>query len=189
MHEVFSGGAPKAGLGHALHDLRSARALVIDSNLTSRSILRSMLADLGVPGERIKQVGRYNDARGELERTRYDIVLCDAQIDGADSGGQDLLDELRRVGLLPYATVFVMMTNEATYARVAEAAEAALDAEQKKLENGKSTSFQVLSLQRDLVQAQKDNISALTDYNISLINLAWAEGSLLERLKINITTH
>ena len=66
-------------------------------------------------------------------------------------------------------------------------AEAALDAEQKKLENGKSTSFQVLSLQRDLVQAQRDNISALTDYNIALINLAWAEGSLLERLKINIT--
>ncbi len=66
-------------------------------------------------------------------------------------------------------------------------AEAALDAEQKKLENGKSTSFQVLSLQRDLVNAQRDSISALTDYNIALVNLAWAEGSLLEKLKVNVT--
>ena len=66
-------------------------------------------------------------------------------------------------------------------------AEAALDAEQKKLENGKSTSFQVLSLQRDLVNAQKDTIGALTDYNIALINLSWSEGSLLEKLKVNVT--
>lgn len=66
-------------------------------------------------------------------------------------------------------------------------AEAALDAEQKKLENGKSTSFQVLSLQRDLVNSQKDYINALTDYNISLVNLAWSEGTLLEKLKVNMT--
>lgn len=66
-------------------------------------------------------------------------------------------------------------------------AEAALDAEQKKLENGKSTNFQVLSLQRDLVNAQQGAIGALTDYNIALINLSWAEGSLLEKLKVNVT--
>ena len=77
MHEVFSSSSTaKTGLGEAMHDMRSARALVIDSNLTSRSILRTMMSDLGVPGDRIKQVGRYNDARAELERTRYDIVLC-----------------------------------------------------------------------------------------------------------------
>lgn len=128
MHEVFSGsGAPKAGLGHALHDLRSARALVIDSNLTSRSILRSMLAELGVPGERIKQVGRYNDARGELERTRYDIVLCDYHFGDTRQTGADLLDEVRAGNHLPFSTIFVMVTSEASYAKVAEAAEAALD--------------------------------------------------------------
>ena len=66
-------------------------------------------------------------------------------------------------------------------------AEAALDAEQKKLENGKSTNFQVLSLQRDLVQAQQTFISALSNYNIALVNLAWAEGSLLEKLKVTVT--
>jgi tetratricopeptide (TPR) repeat protein len=41
--------------------------------------------------------------------------------------GQDLLDDLRRSQLLPYSTVFVMVTGEAGYTHVAEAAEAALD--------------------------------------------------------------
>lgn len=66
-------------------------------------------------------------------------------------------------------------------------AEAALNAEQTKLENGKSTNFQVLSLQRDLANAQKNSIDALTDYNIALVNLSWAEGGLLEKLKVNVT--
>lgn len=128
MHDVFSSSAsPQAGLGDAMHDMRSARALVIDSNLTSRSILRTMMADLGVPGDRIKQVGRYNDARAELERTRYDIVLCDYHFSDTRQTGTDLLDELRAGNHLPFSTIFVMVTSEATYAKVAEAAEAALD--------------------------------------------------------------
>jgi outer membrane protein TolC len=65
-------------------------------------------------------------------------------------------------------------------------AEAALDAEQKKLENGKSTSFIVLQLQRDLTTARSDEIRALTEYNKSLSALSRAEGSTLQRLKINL---
>jgi outer membrane protein TolC len=65
-------------------------------------------------------------------------------------------------------------------------AEAALDAEQKKLENGKSTSFQVLSLQNDLTAARLAEIRALADYNIALANLAYDEGSTLERRKVEL---
>lgn len=65
-------------------------------------------------------------------------------------------------------------------------AQAALDAEQKKLENGKSTSFQVLQLQRDLVSAASAEIRALADYNISRAQLALAEGSTLERTGIDL---
>lgn len=36
-------------------------------------------------------------------------------------------DDLRRAQILPYGTVFVMLTAEATYAQVSEAAESALD--------------------------------------------------------------
>jgi outer membrane protein TolC len=64
-------------------------------------------------------------------------------------------------------------------------AEAALEAEQKKLENGKSTSFVVLQLQRDLTSAQSEEILALTEYNKSLAALARSEGTTLERHAIN----
>jgi len=68
-----------------------------------------------------------------------------------------------------------------------EYAEAALAAEQRKLENGKSTSFVVLQLQRDLTAAQSDEISAQVQYKRSLASLAQAEGSTLERQKIDVT--
>jgi outer membrane protein TolC len=65
--------------------------------------------------------------------------------------------------------------------------EAALDAEQKKLENGKSTSFVVLQLQRDLIAARSAEISALADYYKSLADLAHSEGSTLERRNIDVS--
>src|SRR5207249_2335834 len=60
-------------------------------------------------------------------------------------------------------------------------AQAALDAEQKKLESGKSTSFEVLRLQRDLTSARSAEIRALADYNIALAQIALNEGTTLER--------
>lgn len=107
-------------------DIQEACALVIDSNATSRSLMAAQLRELGVGT--VRQATRVKDARIILEHKAYDIVLCDYHFDGSDMSGQDLLDELRRENLLPYSTVFVMVTGEATYAKVAEAAEAALDA-------------------------------------------------------------
>lgn len=65
-------------------------------------------------------------------------------------------------------------------------AEAALDAEQKKLENGKSTSFFVLQLQRDLTAARSAEIRALADYNKSLSTLSKSEGTTLEKANIGL---
>jgi len=106
--------------------IQEASALIIDSNANSRSLMSAQLRDLGVGT--VRQTPRVKDARVMLEHQTFDIVLCDYHFDAGDTSGQDLLDELRREGLLPYATVFVMVTSEATYAKVAEAAEAALDA-------------------------------------------------------------
>jgi len=81
---------------------------------------------------------------------------------------------------------------QANYERVGatrkarEYAEAALAAEQKKLESGKSTSFFVLQLQRDLTAARSDEIAALVQYKRSLALLAQAEGSTLERNGIDL---
>ncbi|MBI3851846.1 MAG: TolC family protein [Verrucomicrobia bacterium] len=65
-------------------------------------------------------------------------------------------------------------------------AEAALDAEQKKLENGKSTSFLVLQAQRDLTARSSEEIRALADYNKALAQLALGEGTTLERNKLSV---
>jgi outer membrane protein TolC len=65
-------------------------------------------------------------------------------------------------------------------------AEEALAAEQKKLDSGKSTSFVVLQLQRDLTSARSNEIRALADYNKALAELHKTEGTTLERKKINL---
>jgi outer membrane protein TolC len=67
-------------------------------------------------------------------------------------------------------------------------AEAALQAEQTKLENGKSTSFFVLQLQRDLTAARSAEIQALADYNRALAQLALREGSVFERNNLHVET-
>jgi outer membrane protein TolC len=64
--------------------------------------------------------------------------------------------------------------------------ESALDAEQKKLENGKSTTYTVLQVQRDLTSARGSEIQALDTYNKSLSQLSLDEGTTLERLDINL---
>jgi len=64
-------------------------------------------------------------------------------------------------------------------------AEAALEAEQKKYDNGKSTLFDILGLQAKLTTARSDEITALSDYNVDLATLSFDEGSTFERLHIN----
>ena len=65
-------------------------------------------------------------------------------------------------------------------------AQAALDAEMKKMEAGRSTPFQVLQLQRDLTNRRFEEIRALADYNKALAELSFAEGTILDRNKIAI---
>ena len=85
-----------------------------------------------------------------------------------------------------------IVTAKASYERVSatrdarEYAEAALEAEQKKLQSGKSTSFVVLQLQRDLTSARSSEISALADYNKSLSNLSFSEGTTLIRRNVDL---
>jgi outer membrane protein TolC len=64
--------------------------------------------------------------------------------------------------------------------------EAALDAEQKRLESGKSTSFIVLQLQRDLTAARSAEIRALADYKKAISRVALSEGSTLERNRVDV---
>jgi outer membrane protein TolC len=70
-----------------------------------------------------------------------------------------------------------------------EFAKDAWDAEQKKLDNGKSTSYEVLLKQRDYIRTLSDEIQALSDYNKALADLSYKEGSILERHNLGIEIH
>jgi outer membrane protein TolC len=67
-----------------------------------------------------------------------------------------------------------------------EYAAEALAAEQKKLENGKSTTYTVLQMQRDLTTARGNEIQALVNYNKALAQLSLDEGTTFQRLGINL---
>ena len=108
------------------NEFQDAKALVVDGNLQSRALLAAQLRDLGVGN--IVQCGKLSEARARLETGSFDIVLCEQYFEREEMTGQELLDDLRRNQLLPFHTVFAIVTAEATYTKVAEAAESALDA-------------------------------------------------------------
>jgi outer membrane protein TolC len=64
--------------------------------------------------------------------------------------------------------------------------EAALESEQKKLDNGRSTSFVVVQLQRDLTAARLAELAAVSQYNQALAQLALNEGATLDRDNLSL---
>ncbi len=65
-------------------------------------------------------------------------------------------------------------------------AEESLKGEQTKLENGKNTSFFVLQAQQTLTARRSDEIQALANYNVDLEQLAFDEGTILDRNHIEL---
>jgi outer membrane protein TolC len=61
-----------------------------------------------------------------------------------------------------------------------------LSAEQKKFENGMSTSFQVLQFQNDLFTAQVRENLAMVDYNKAQVELERVQGTLLEARRVQM---
>ncbi len=67
-----------------------------------------------------------------------------------------------------------------------ELAERRLDAEQKKFDVGTSTSFLIVQAQRDLAQADANELRALIDYAKALAAFEHAKGTNLRRLNISV---
>ncbi len=65
-----------------------------------------------------------------------------------------------------------------------ELAEENLRNQQKRLEVGLTTTKDVLDFQNDLTQARATEVQAATDYNVSLDDLARAEGTLLDKYSV-----
>ena len=106
-------------------DIHLARALLIEGNAMLRSVAAEQLRSAGVG--HVTQVARIKDARLLIEREAFDVIVCNREFEDSKDSGQDLLDELRRESQLPHCTVFMMITSQASYHQVVEAAEAALD--------------------------------------------------------------
>lgn len=64
--------------------------------------------------------------------------------------------------------------------------EESLRAEEKKLEAGRSTTYNVLKVQEDLAKVKSNEIAAVVDYNKSLITYHKEKGTLLDVLGVNI---
>lgn len=66
-------------------------------------------------------------------------------------------------------------------------AEETLEAEGKKLEAGRSTTFNVLRIQEDLLLARLKRLDAVSDYNMALVGFYREKGTLIEELGIRIS--
>jgi outer membrane protein TolC len=95
--------------------------------------------------------------------------------------------ELRRLELEVMSDVRSAARAVTTAAQQIESARASvrlqernLDAEQKRYENGMSTSFRITEIQEDLTQARSRQVSAVTAYRRALASYYRAIGSLLE---------
>jgi outer membrane protein TolC len=124
-------------------------------------------AQLSIPLGNITARNRYKSSKAQKAQALLTLKRLE----------QDILVEVDNAVKLAQANFErIQATREAR-----DYAEAALLAEQKKLENGKSTSFVVLSLQRDLTLRRSQEIRALADYNNALSGLSFSEGRTLER--------
>ena len=100
------------------------KAMVIDDMGAMRHALRSQLEWMGINA--VKCVSNAEEALRQLEITQFDLILCDYNLNRSSSG-QHFLEFLRTQHLISTKTVFVMVTAEAEYAYVANAAEFAPD--------------------------------------------------------------
>jgi outer membrane protein TolC len=148
-------GFDAAGYSNSFRDLR-------DRNQTSWTVT----LNLSVPiGNRLAQAGFLN-AEHALNQSRYDLQRLEqvARVE-VRNAVRTVETDLKRVKA---AQVNVRLQREK------------LAAEQKKFENGMSTSFQVLQFQTDLATAESRENQAIVDYNKSLAELERVKGTLLE---------
>jgi outer membrane protein TolC len=118
-------------------------------------------------------------ARGDYRASKAAKQIAELQLKKAE---QDVLLQVADfVSSIEFRYSQVASTHQARIY-----AEAALDAETKKFQNGFSTSFMVLQFQETLTDARTAEVRAQVDYNKALAQLAFAEGTILEKHHINL---
>jgi tetratricopeptide (TPR) repeat protein len=100
-------------------------ALIIDDMATQQTTLRGQLAMLGV--SKVEQATTPDDAMRQIKAKRYNLILCDYNLNNK-TDGQQLFEFARDNKLLAPDCLFFMVTAEGAYASVASATEHAPDA-------------------------------------------------------------
>lgn len=120
-----------------------------------------------------------NTALGDLKAARFEAGQAFLKLKkieqliilNVDASVKDIRENMERVEASRAAT---------------RLSEESLAAEGKKLDAGRSTTYNVLKVQEDLVKAKSNEIAAVSDYNKSLIRYHREAGDLLEELGINL---
>ena len=101
-------------------DLSRVKFLIIDDFANYRSMLRSILVSCGA--QHIEDASNAADALKKVTYNKYDVILCDYNL-GDGQNGQQLLEEIMHRRLMPYGTIYIMITAENTQNMVMAAVE------------------------------------------------------------------
>lgn len=100
--------------------LRGKRILIVDDLPDMRTMLRTLVESFGAEDIRTAKDGE--QAMSAMSIHKFDVVLCDYNL-GEGKDGQQVLEEVRHRGLLPYTSIFVMVTAETSTPMVMGAVE------------------------------------------------------------------
>ena len=101
-------------------DLSKLHFLLVDDFANYRAMLRSILQSCGA--QHISDVVNAEDALEVISKQKFDVILCDYNL-GDGKNGQQLLEEVMFRKLVPYGTIYIMVTAENTQSMVMAAVE------------------------------------------------------------------
>ncbi|MEE8210157.1 MAG: TolC family protein [bacterium] len=146
----------------------------------------SLGVELSVPMSNRKAKAEYTKAALELRQARVQLKNLEQAILVQVPDVVRVLDE-DRLGVREAVRQIETNIKRVQATRATRVlVEQKLDAEEKKLEVGISTNFQVLEFQKDMAVAESNETKAIIDYNKSLINLERAKGTILATNNISL---
>ncbi|MDH5552465.1 MAG: response regulator [Nitrosomonas sp.] len=108
-------------------DISDKMVLIIDDYQAMRSVFRDILRSCGADVRKISMAASGSEAIASLNKSQFDIVLCDFNL-GPGKNGQQVLEEAKFKGLVGLDCIWIMVTAEKTADAVTGAAEYQPDA-------------------------------------------------------------
>ncbi len=94
-----------------MRDLAKKSFLIVDDYNDMRGIIKHMLTAYGVTD--VDLVANGEEAMNKIAERNYDVILCDYNL-GNGKDGQQVFEEAKYKKILPFSTIFIMITAENT---------------------------------------------------------------------------